>query len=107
MKVKFFTKRKQKVKNKKATLINALLITVLIGQGTSYKASLKTAQMFERKGDYNSAISIYTNLYSKNINDHRVFRSLTNVYKKSEKLQEGITFLKLYIKVTLLICKLD
>jgi len=80
------------VKNKKATLINALLITVLIGQGTSYKASLKTAQMFERKGDYNSAISIYTNLYSKNINDHRVFRSLTNVYKKSEKLQEGITF---------------
>ena len=92
MKVKSFTKRDQKVKNKITTLIVGLLFAILIGQGTSFKASFKTAQMFERKGDYNAAISIYTDLYSKNINDQRVFRSLINVYKKSEKLQEGITF---------------
>jgi len=92
VKVKSFTKRDQKVKNKITTLIVGLLFAILIGQGTSFKASFKTAQMFERKGDYNAAISIYTDLYSKNINDQRVFRSLINVYKKSEKLQEGITF---------------
>jgi len=72
-----------------------LIFSLIQSQSTSFKASYKTAQMFERKGDYDAAISIYTDLYNKNVNDQRVFRSLVKVYKQSEKLKEGITFFEI------------
>ena len=71
-------------------LSQILFLSLLIGQ---YNASIKTARMYEIQQNWDSAISIYNGILSKSPNNYQVIRSLKNLYKKSQRYNEGINFL--------------
>ena len=50
---------------------------------TQVKASLKTAQILERRGEWNGAISIYNDILNKNPKNYQAIRSLKNIYRKT------------------------
>ena len=76
-------------------LITAVIIfCCLTAAQKENKASLKTAQMLERRGDWDSAIAIYTDIFNNNRENYRVVRSLKNIYRKSQRYQDGIQFLR-------------
>ena len=60
-------------------------------------ASLKTARMYEIKKDWDAAISIYKDIVSKNPNSFQAIRNLKNIYKKSQRYEDGIHFLQYYL----------
>ena len=57
-------------------------------------ASMKTAQMLERRGSWDSAISIYLDILNKNPETYHAIRSLKNIYRKTQRYQDGIQFLR-------------
>ena len=57
-------------------------------------ASMKTAQMLEQRGSWDSAISIYLDILNKNPETYRAIRSLKNIYRKTQRYQDGIQFLR-------------
>ena len=71
-------------------LSQILFLSMLIGQ---YNASIKTARMYEIQQNWDSAIFIYNDILSKSPNNYQVIRSLKNLYKKSQRYNEGINFL--------------
>ena len=71
-------------------LSQILFLSMLIGQ---YNASIKTARMYEIQQNWDSAIFIYNAILSKSPNNYQVIRSLKNLYKKSQRYNEGINFL--------------
>ncbi|MEC7848349.1 MAG: hypothetical protein VX736_01430, partial [Candidatus Neomarinimicrobiota bacterium] len=76
------------------------LIFVLLCSGynipaqTQVMASMKTAQMLEQRGSWDSAISIYLDILNKNPETYRAIRSLKNIYRKTQRYQDGIQFLR-------------
>ena len=71
-------------------LSQILFLSMLIGQ---YNASIKTARMYEIEQNWDSAIFIYNDILRKSPNNYQVIRSLKNLYKKSQRYNEGINFL--------------
>ena len=61
---------------------------------TQVKASLKTARILERRGEWNGAISIYNDILNKNPKNYQVIRSLKNIYRKTQRYHDGIQFLR-------------
>tara|TARA_B100000003_G_scaffold205309_1_gene218719 strand:+ start:170 stop:2020 length:1851 start_codon:yes stop_codon:yes gene_type:complete len=59
-----------------------------------FSSSLKTARMHEINKDWDAAISIYKDVVNKNPNSFQAIRNLKNIYKKSQRYEEGINFLK-------------
>ncbi len=59
-----------------------------------FSSSLKTARMHEINKDWDAAISIYKDVINKNPNNYQAIRSLKNIYKKSQRYEEGINFLQ-------------
>ena len=53
--------------------------------------------MHEINKDWDAAISIYKDVISKNPNSFQAIRNLKNVYKKSQRYEEGINFLQYYL----------
>ena len=53
--------------------------------------------MHEINKNWDAAISIYMDVINKNPNNFQAVRSLKNVYKKSQRYEEGINFLKYYL----------
>ena len=53
--------------------------------------------MHEINKDWDAAISIYKDIVNKNPNSFQAIRSLKNIYKKSQRYEEGINFLQYYI----------
>ena len=47
--------------------------------------------------DWDSAISIYKDIISKSPNNFQAIRSLKNIYKKSQRYDDGINYLKYYL----------
>tara|TARA_B100001996_G_C18671937_1_gene597048 strand:+ start:3674 stop:5545 length:1872 start_codon:yes stop_codon:yes gene_type:complete len=64
----------------------------------NYNASIKTAQMLEKKGDTENAIAIYLDLNKKYPNNYSITRSIKNLYIKTNKYENGILFLKSQLK---------
>ena len=62
-----------------------------------FSSSLKTARMHEINKDWDAAISIYKDIVNKNPNSFQAIRSLKNIYKKSQRYEEGINFLQYYL----------
>ena len=58
---------------------------------------MKTARIYEMNKDWDSAISIYKDIISKSPNNFQAIRSLKNIYKKSQRYDDGINFLKYYL----------
>ena len=58
---------------------------------------MKTARIYEMNKNWDSAISIYKDIISKNPNNFQAIRSLKNIYKKSQRYDDGINFLKYYL----------
>ena len=84
----------------KTTLKIILFINLfhrLIGITTNdnnFNASLKTAQMLVKKGDTENAVAIYLDLNKRYPNNYSIVRSIKNLYIKTNKYEEGISFLK-------------
>jgi len=73
------------------------LFNKLIGITTNnnnFNASLKTAQMLVKKGDTENAVAIYLDLNKRYPNNYSIIRSIKNLYIKTNKYEEGISFLK-------------
>ncbi len=62
-----------------------------------FSSSLKTARMHEINKDWDAAISIYKDVINKNPNSFQAIRNLKNIYKKSQRYEEGINFLQYYL----------
>ncbi len=62
-----------------------------------FSSSLKTARMHEINKDWDAAISIYKDIVSKSPNSFQAIRNLKNIYKKSQRYEEGINFLQYYL----------
>ena len=62
-----------------------------------FSSSLKTARMHEINKDWDAAISIYKDVVNKNPNSFQAIRNLKNIYKKSQRYEEGINFLQYYL----------
>ncbi len=62
-----------------------------------FSSSLKTARMHEINKDWDAAISIYKDIVNKNPNNFQAIRNLKNIYKKSQRYEEGINFLHYYL----------
>ena len=58
---------------------------------------MKTARIYEMNKNWDSAISIYKDIISKSPNNFQAIRSLKNIYKKSQRYDDGINFLKYYL----------
>jgi tetratricopeptide (TPR) repeat protein len=58
---------------------------------------MKTARIYEMNKDWDSAISIYKDIISKSPNNFQAIRNLKNIYKKSQRYDDGINFLKYYL----------
>ena len=58
---------------------------------------MKTARIYEMNKDWDSAISIYKDIISKSPNNFQAIRSLKNIYKKSQRYDDGINYLKYYL----------
>ena len=58
---------------------------------------MKTARMYEINKDWDGAISIYKDIVNKNPNNFQAIRNLKNIYKKSQRYEEGINFLQYYL----------
>ena len=63
-----------------------------------FSSSLKTARMHEINKNWDAAISIYMDVINKNPNNFQAIRNLKNVYKKSQRYEEGINFLQYYLE---------
>ena len=66
------------------------LYSIAIGQ---YAGSIKTARMHEIQKNWDAAILIYNDVLSKSPNNYQAIRSLKNVYRKSQRYDDGINFL--------------
>jgi len=64
---------------------------------SQFNSSIKTARMYEIKKDWDAAISIYKDIISKSPNNFQAIRSLKNIYKKSQRYEDGINFLQYYL----------
>ena len=62
-----------------------------------FTSSIKTARIYEMNKNWDSAISIYKDIISKSPNNFQAIRSLKNIYKKSQRYNDGINFLKYYL----------
>ena len=62
-----------------------------------FSSSLKTARMHEINKDWDAAISIYKDIVSKSPNSFQAIRNLKNIYKKSQRYEDGINFLQYYL----------
>ena len=62
-----------------------------------FSSSLKTARMHEINKNWDAAISIYMDVINKNPNNFQAIRNLKNIYKKSQRYEEGINFLQYYL----------
>ena len=60
-------------------------------------SSMKTARIYEMNKDWDSAISIYKDIISKSPNNFQAIRNLKNIYKKGQRYDDGINFLKYYL----------
>ena len=58
---------------------------------------MKTARIYEMNKNWDSAISIYKDIISKNPNNLQAIRNLKNIYKKSQRYDDGINYLKYYL----------
>ncbi len=65
----------------------------------NFNAAIKTAQMLVKKGNTENAISIYLDLNKKYPNNYSIIRSIKNLYIKTNKYEQGITFLKSQLKL--------
>ena len=84
--------------NKKILIIIFSFNLLLKGENQQLiKSSIKTAKMLEKKDQFNSAISIYTDLLIKNPTDRQVLRNLKLIYKKQNLYLEAIKFFELRI----------
>ena len=62
-----------------------------------FSSSMKTARMHEINKNWDAAISIYMDVLNENPNNFQAIRNLKNIYKKSQRYEEGINFLKYYL----------
>ena len=67
-----------------------LFLSVSFGQ---YNAAIKTAKMYEVQQNWDAAIAIYKDVLNKKPNNYQVIRYLKNLYKKTQRYNEGISFL--------------
>ena len=81
-------------KSKLKVIFFCILLSFTFSQFTS---SIKTARMYEIKKDWDAAISIYKDIISKSPNNFQAIRSLKNLYKKSQRYEDGINFLQFYL----------
>ena len=58
---------------------------------------MKTAKIYEMNKDFDAAISIYKDIIRKSPNNFQAIRSLKNIYKKSQRYDDGINFLTYYL----------
>ncbi|SVD48227.1 uncharacterized protein METZ01_LOCUS401081, partial [marine metagenome] len=69
-----------------------------LGIGSSglaqWTASLKTARMLEKGGNVESAIVVYEDILNKNPKNRQAIRDLKSIYKKYQKFDDGIIFLR-------------
>ena len=80
------------------TLIVLLLIPLILSFGQdrfSDKKIIKTAQMLERKGDIEGAISLYNDILSKEPNNRQAVQNLKDIYYKYLMYDQGIQFMRL------------
>ncbi len=75
-------------------LVYFLVLSFPLGQ---FSSSLKTARMHEMNKDWDSAISIYKDIIGKNPNNFQAIRNLKNIYKKSQRYDDGINFLQYHL----------
>ncbi|MDC1038223.1 tetratricopeptide repeat protein [Candidatus Marinimicrobia bacterium] len=82
--------------NLKTKFIFILIIgAFLFGQNkASINASIKTAKMLERKGDVDGAIAIYEAILLTDPKNHRTIRDLKSLFKKNQKYDAGILFVR-------------
>jgi len=77
---------------------NKILIYVLLGIGSpglaQWTASLKTARMLEKGGNVEGAIAVYEDILNKNPKNRQAIRDLKSIYKKHQKFDDGIIFLR-------------
>ena len=83
------------MKNKILVILILSCVSFLAAQNTAtINASLKTAKLLERNGDIDGAIAIYEAVLQKNSNHHRAVRDLKSLYKKNQRYDEAIQFLR-------------
>jgi len=81
------------MKNK--ILILFVFLGVLWSQSAQQiQASIKTAKLLQRKGDIDGAVAIYQDIIKKNPNHGQSIRELKLLYKKNQRYEEGIQFLR-------------
>ena len=82
----------------KVRMRNKILIYVLLGIGSpglaQWTASLKTARMLEKGGNVEGAIAVYEDILNKNPKNRQAIRDLKSIYKKHQKFDDGIIFLR-------------
>lgn len=72
-----------------------LLFSVLWSQaGHQINASIKTAKLLQKKGDIDGAVAIYQDILDKNPNHGQSIRDLKMLYKKNQRYEDGIQFLR-------------
>lgn len=62
-----------------------------------YSSSMKTAKIYEMDKNWDAAISIYKDIIRKSPNNFQAIRSLKNIYKRSQRYDNGINFLTYYL----------
>ena len=72
----------------------ALLVLLLSDNVYSQNQYLKVAQALERQHEYEQALVVYQQLYSKNKNDISVLRGIRNCYQGLQQYDQLITFLQ-------------
>ncbi len=85
------------VKMKKSILRGIFFCSLASFTFSQFTSSIKTARMYEIKKDWDAAISIYKDIISKSPNNFQAIRSLKNIYKKSQRYDDGINFLQYYL----------
>ena len=55
-----------------------------------YSSSMKTAKIYEMDKNWDAAISIYKDIIRKSPNNFQAIRSLKNIYKRSQRYDNGI-----------------
>ena len=84
-------------KMKKSILRSIFFCSLLSFTFSQFNSLIKTARMYEIKNDWDAAISIYKDIISKSPNNFQAIRSLKNIYKKSQRYEDGINFLQFYL----------
>ena len=78
-----------------------ILVVICASSFTSYgqnklftTKTIKTAQMLEKKGDLEGAVSIYEDILSKNPKHRQSIQNLKNIYLKNSMYSRGIQFMR-------------